>query len=102
MVDTIQKKKKGPSRQTMLLIAFAVVVLGGGGYYYYTRFAPHGGESVVELGTKRQLQIKSVDWKRAVYEHAFLKRLKNPLPTPLEVGAKGNKQPFSAPVLLTE
>lgn len=102
MSDTIQKKKKGLSRQTILLIAFAVVVLGGGGYYYYTRFAPHDLESVVELGTKRQLQIKPVDWKKVVYEHALLKRLKNPLPVPLEVGTKGNKQPFSAPALLTE
>lgn len=102
MTDTIQKKKKGLSRQAILLSVFAVVVLGGGGYYYYTRFVPHGGESVVELGTKRQLQIKSIDWKSAVYEHALFKSLKNPLPTPLEVGTKGNKQPFSPPALLTE
>lgn len=98
----IQKKKKGPSRQTTLLVVFAIVVLGGGGYYYYTRFAPRGVESVVELGTKRQLQIKLVDWKRVVYEHALLKRLKNSLQSPLEVGVKGNKQPFSPPAQLTE
>lgn len=95
MSDGTLKKKKGLSRQTLLLIVFTVVVIGGGGYYYATNFAPQTSESVVELGTKRQLQIKRVDWKKAVYEHETLQSLKNPLPEPLKIGPIGNPNPFA-------
>ena len=96
MSNGVSKKNKGISRQTLLLIVFIIVVVGGGGYYYMTTFAPQTPESVVELGTKRQLQIKRVDWEKAVYEHETLRSLKNPLPGPLEIGTLGNPSPFKA------
>lgn len=94
MNGTITQKKKGMSRQTIMLIVFVFIVIGGGGYYYITTLAPQEMESVVQLGTKQQLQIKRVDWGKTVYEHRTLQQLKNPLSGPLEVGTVGNPNPF--------
>lgn len=97
MPDSIQKKKKSISRQAVLVMIFAFFVIGGGGYYYYTTFAPQEAESVVELGTKRQLHVRRVDWEKTVYDHGVLKKLKNPLSGPLEIGPLGNPHPFRTP-----
>lgn len=98
MAEITMEKKKGLSRQTVMLIIFAVVVLGGGAYYYIANFAPTP-ESAVELQTKRQLQIRRVNWRSAVYEHETLKKLDNPLPGPLEIGPVGNPNPFRTLIL---
>lgn len=99
-MNGITQKKKGVSRQTLLLGIFILIVIGGGGYYYISNLAPQETASVLELGTKRQLQVKRVDWKKQVYEHKALQQLKNPLPGPLEVGVIGNLHPFRAPTPL--
>lgn len=100
MNGNITQKKKGISRQTILLIVFVFIVLGGGVYYYITTLAPQEPESIVELGTKQQLQIKRVDWKKTVYEHKTLRALRNPLSEPLEVGTVGNPNPFRQRMLI--
>lgn len=96
-MNTITQKKKGLSRQTILLLIFIFVVICGGGYYYISNLIPQEAESVQEAGTKRQLQVKRVDWGKTVYEHKTLQRLKNPLANPLEVGTVGNPNPFRPP-----
>ncbi|MEK7648779.1 MAG: hypothetical protein AAB400_02555 [Patescibacteria group bacterium] len=50
---------------------------------------------VGEMEQKAKVIIKKVDWRKSLIDTELFQQLKNPLPTPIDVGVVGNPKPFS-------